>query len=176
MTCRQVYEEARTILYGENEFRFARDVRSRGNYFDEWRQVGWKDIRRFLTTIGSINISHLRNIHFTFENPPPRDDHNPPFVNDDYLIECLKLFARHGALETVNITFHGKITIKKADERFIHHLKAIKADNVKIAPESNAINYPYYSQWSKSQKLDKEIFRGIVKQMERTVKRYDNDD
>jgi hypothetical protein len=58
-TCKQVYKEGREILYGENSFHFTRDTRTRGTYHDKvWKEIGYKDIRRFLQDIGPVNVSH----------------------------------------------------------------------------------------------------------------------
>jgi hypothetical protein len=52
-TCKPVYEEARQFLYGEHEFHFSRCNRDRGNFWEKWTEVGWKDVRR--------SVSLLRN-------------------------------------------------------------------------------------------------------------------
>ena len=55
-TCRQVHEEGRTILYAENQFFFQRRTQRRGSYWDdEWAELGYKTIRKFLKDISAAN-------------------------------------------------------------------------------------------------------------------------
>ena len=42
-TCKRVYEEGRTVLYGENVFQFRRELNQRGNFWDaKWNEIGYE--------------------------------------------------------------------------------------------------------------------------------------
>lgn len=71
-TCRTVYEEGRSILYGENKFLIERTNKTRGNYFDDiHKEIGYKDVRRFFESIGPTNIALIRDLSFTFDDAMP---------------------------------------------------------------------------------------------------------
>jgi hypothetical protein len=57
-TCKMVRDEGTAVLYGENSFHFTRDTRIRGTYHERvWKEVAYKDVRRFLEDIGLVNVS-----------------------------------------------------------------------------------------------------------------------
>ncbi|KAK5098877.1 hypothetical protein LTS08_006255 [Lithohypha guttulata] len=114
-TCRQVYEEGRGILYGENAFHFDRTFRTRGHYYDrEQREVGYKDVRRFLETIGSHNIAKLRFVSLRLQDAVPSftpklDSEERKFVNDAVLHRVLRLLGdSECVLDKFVVGFDGK--------------------------------------------------------------------
>ena len=137
-TCRQVYNEGRTILYMENKFHFERNKSPRNPYWStKLEEVGWKDVRRFLKHISPQNIALLREVSFTFDDAMPsmsRDmtHEERRYVNDDHLMSCLRMLAKHGKLKKVNLTFYGRREICRADVRFIENLYHMRADVVGI--------------------------------------------
>ncbi|KAG9625482.1 hypothetical protein KCU82_g21882, partial [Aureobasidium melanogenum] len=60
-TCRQVHEEGRSILYSENTFYFQRRKKEQAvRWSTDIYEIGYKDIRFFLKSIGLANVSLLR--------------------------------------------------------------------------------------------------------------------
>ena len=56
-TCKTVLKEGREVLYGENSFHFGRETATRGKFYEKiWKEIGYKDVRKFLETIGPINV------------------------------------------------------------------------------------------------------------------------
>lgn len=113
-TCKQVYEEARSILYSENHFLFVRRGRRHGSYWEpEWSEVGYKAIRRFLRLIGPTNIGLLRHVTLLLEDATPclnpemttADDRR--FVYDDVLMSVLRHLGDHAKLQKLDLHFHG---------------------------------------------------------------------
>ncbi|KAI4770040.1 hypothetical protein E4T44_14396, partial [Aureobasidium sp. EXF-8845] len=71
-TCRQVHEEGRTILYSENTFYFRRRKKERAvRWTTDVYEIGYKDIRSFLRSIGLANVSLLRRLIVMFEDAQP---------------------------------------------------------------------------------------------------------
>lgn len=139
-TCRTIRDEGTQILYSENSFIIERQSKPRANYWTPtWTEVGFKDVRLWLSSIGEVNISHLRDLHMVLEDASPSG--NPQlttpeerrYVHDETLIQCLKLLAHHGSLKTISFTLHGRKSVQRSDFRFLDHLKAIQADSVKFA-------------------------------------------
>ena len=57
-TCRQVYDEGRSILYSENEFFFQRQSRRCGSIWAaDWGELGFKPVRKFLKMIGRQGLA-----------------------------------------------------------------------------------------------------------------------
>jgi hypothetical protein len=138
-TCRQVYEEARGILYSENEFRFERDHRNiRRAYSVASHEVGYQQFLRVLKSIGAHNISKLRIVEIDFEDQMPRNSEfhssreERRYVHDPYLIEGLKMLGQHGQLMKLFLEFHGRVELRKIDYRFLEHLSKMKADDLTI--------------------------------------------
>ena len=134
---RTVYEEGRQILYGENEIALCRDTRIRGSYCsEEWTEVGWKDIRRFLSCIGPINISYIRKLDLTITDGPVsayrhddiRDQRRS--IQDDHLMECLRLLGEHGRFQSVNLSIKTSRIVSCDDTRLITALSKIKTDKL----------------------------------------------
>jgi hypothetical protein len=95
------------------------------------------------------------------------------------LLECFKLLSQHGALETISLDFHGRAIVKAENERFIYHLKAVQADEVKIVGASDDGNgvtvrhvrgWGYQRTWS-SKYGDAKIHRTVGKDLVEKMKR-----
>ena len=168
-TCKQVYEEGRSILYSENHFKFVRKTRRHGSYWEkEWNEVGFKAVRKFLRLIGSKNISLIRHVTLLLEdavqclNPGLRTADDRRFIYDEVLMSVLRHLASHAKLQTLYLHFHGRkpniITILSAktstgrrrvehtDRRFLHHLTDVQADQVKFVRLPPGAAYPTESK------------------------------
>jgi len=178
-TCKTVYHEARQFLYGEHEFQFSRCVRDRGQFWEEWKEVGWKDVRRFLSTIGPANIAELRTIHFSLtdaSNNNAKDSEFSRYTFDDHLLEAFKLLAQHAALQTITLEFHGRGIVKQEHERFLYNLRAIQADTVNISGASEPNNHSrHYWRGDRrygTAKVDIDVGKELVKKMQRKKPLY----
>lgn len=134
-TCKIVHEEGRAVLYGENAFHFERSYSARGRFFDEdWREIGFKDIRRFLETIGTTNISMMRYISFEFADTnkafTPIEEAERRCVNDPVVWHCLELIGSNAKLEKFAFQFSGRKNLDRRDLHFLHALTNIKAKEV----------------------------------------------
>jgi len=132
-TCRQVHGEARGILYGENAFHFDRSDKTRGHYWDEeWQEVGYKDVRRFLETIGPDNIARMRflSLRLTDAAPvftPKMDATERRYQNDPVLHHALRLIGVSGVvLEKLAVAFAGRCELTQCDVPFIRAFTSIK--------------------------------------------------
>lgn len=171
-TCKQVYEEARQFLYGEHEFCFVRCDEKRGDYWQpEWEEVGWKDVRRFLATIGPRNIAELRNIKFEFRDATGKEYRNGKFASDEHLLEAFKMLAQHGALATVTLDIHGKAAISEDNDRFLRNLGMIQADVVKIEREEMQIRHYYHNNLGGA-KIRSDVGKKLKEKMTRSFKLY----
>ena len=138
MTNRMIYLEGRIVLYGENKFWFERQFRSRATYKQtQWREVGFKDLRHFLNDIGVMNVSYMRHIVIHFEDgiPSGNPQHSQDdlrYVHDENLIDCLRCFAHWGMLQKLELCMHGRKMLTLRDERFLNHLKKVRADVVEF--------------------------------------------
>lgn len=132
-TCRQVHEEARGILYGENAFHFDRRAESRGNYWEEeWKEIGYKDVRRFLESIGPDNIAKMRFLSMRLADAAPiftpkMDATERRYQNDPVLHHVLRLIGSSGVvLEKFAVAFVGKCELTHSDVPFIRAFTSIK--------------------------------------------------
>lgn len=148
-TCRQVYEEARDILYSENEFRFDREQRSiRRTFSAHSDEVGYKQFLRILKTIGAHNIAKFRKLSIEFEDQMPRhagigmSREEMRYVHDNYLIEGLKMIGQHAQLYKLNLVFNGRYVLRKIDLRFLRHLCELKADELEFEGYRDHGYYP----------------------------------
>lgn len=174
-TCKQVYEEARQFLYGEHEFCFVRCDEKRGEYWQDWRseweEVGWKDVRRFLATIGPKNIAELRSIKFEFRDATGKEYRTGKFASDDHLLEAFKLLAQHGALQKITLDIHGKAAISEDNDRFLRNLGQIQADEVKIEREEMQIRHYYHNNLGGA-KIRSDVGKKLKDKMTRSFKLY----
>lgn len=172
-TCRQVHEEGRSILYSENTFYFQRRKKEQSS---RWTtnvfEIGYKDIRFFLRSIGLANVSLLRHVMIMFEDAQPsmnthlKDADERRFTNDDELIDILRVLGDHTMLKTLDLCFQGRRMFYNKDEsRFIELLTRIKADQVKC------INNPDtpFSNWKGLSKIALADAGRLVHEMTRRV-------
>jgi len=183
-TCRQVYEEARGILYGENEFRFEREHRSlRQKYDISSNEVGYKMFMRVLMLIGPHNISKLRKLVIQFDDQQPRNgDYRKSkeerrYVHDSFLIECLKMLSQHSKLMSLTLEFYGRRTLSMLDLRFLEYLCAIKADHVVLGGSRSYLSYGYNSPIPRTStlplnRIDHELVEEIKNNITRKTKLY----
>ena len=135
-TCKKIYNEGRVVLYGENVFHFERCSDKRGDFFEPtWKEIGYKDVRRFLTRIGTTNISFLRYVSFIFtdaipSNAPYLHDEERRYVNDPVLHACLKLIGDSAHLAKFAMTFAGRKQVDGADYLFLKALASIRSEEV----------------------------------------------
>lgn len=173
-TCRQVYNEGCGILYGENTFHFDRDRNNRRKRWDcNLKEVGYKDFRRFLITIGPDNVSKMRDVIIDFEDCHPSDmplgsTEERRFVHDGNLIECLKILGRNAKVRTLYLGFHGRRSLTSTDIRFLEHLCTIKADTVTFKPHSSLSHRWYYN----INRVNADVRTKITKKMTRKTRLY----
>jgi hypothetical protein len=138
-TCRQVYDEGRSILYSENEFFFQRQSRRCGSIWaPDWGELGFKPVRKFLKMIGPSNTSFIRHVTMLFEdaqpslNPQMHNAEERRFVHDENLHSVLRHLATHSTLERFYMNFQGRKTldIYYPNDHFLDLLTRIRADDV----------------------------------------------
>lgn len=138
-TCRQVYDEGRSILYSENEFFFQRQSRRNGSIWaPDWGELGFKPVRKFLKMIGPSNTSFIRHVTMLFEdaqpslNPQMHNAEERRFVHDENLHSVLRHLATHGTLERFYMNFQGRKTLDVyyPNDHFLDLLTRIRADDV----------------------------------------------
>jgi hypothetical protein len=135
-TCQVVHQEGRAVLYGENAFHFERSAGTRGTFFESsWKEIGFKDARRFLETIGTVNISMMRYISFHFQDAAPSttphlDENERRFINDPILHHVLKLIGANARLSKIAFQFSGRKSLQTGDYNFLQALSSIKSEEV----------------------------------------------
>ncbi|KAG9698063.1 hypothetical protein KCU95_g2924, partial [Aureobasidium melanogenum] len=172
-TCRQIHEEGRSILYSENTFYFQRRKKEQAvRWSTDVYEIGYKDIRFFLKSIGLANVSLLRRVIIMFEDAQPsmnthlKDADERRFTNDNDLMDILRILGDHTMLKTLDLCFQGRRTFYNKDEtRFIEHLTRIKADQVKC------INNPEtpFSNWKGLAKIASADAGRLIHEMTRRV-------
>lgn len=141
---RVIYNEARNILYGENRFIFDQDTHKIGPYYEqEWTEINYANIRKFLTDIGPENIGFIKNIGLNLEDATPsghpnKDINERRFEKNKDLYWILKHLARYGKIEKLKLGFCGRRTfhLSKNEATFLHALTAVKTDELKIGHPS----------------------------------------
>jgi hypothetical protein len=130
--CKQVAKEGAKVLYGGNAFHFERTSQTRGTYMDkEWKEVGFKDVRRFLRTIGPVNVSHMRYLSFQLEDAwpcltPELSNFDRMYVNDPVLQEIFRIFGQNTVLEKLAIGFCGRAQVTPKDFHFMRAVGEVK--------------------------------------------------
>ena len=129
--CRLVAIEGTAVLYGENSFHFQRCNITRGRLWEkDWSQVGFKDIRRFLETIGSANISKLKYLSFALADGSSSGNGFASterlFVHDPVLFRVFNLIGAHARLEKLGVMFNGSRDVNSHDYYFLKALTAMK--------------------------------------------------
>jgi hypothetical protein len=131
-TCKLAHEEGRAVLYGENAFHLERCFTARGRYFEEeWREIGFKDIRRFLETIGKTNLSLMRYISIEFSDTNKAigavEELERRCVNDPVVWQCLELIGANVHLAKFAFQFSGRKSLDRTNVQFLRALTSIKS-------------------------------------------------
>jgi hypothetical protein len=135
-TCKLVSEEGREIMYGENSFHFSRSSQTRGTYFEsDWKEIGFKDARRFFEDIGPANISLLKYVSFALSDAPPSvtpylEEEQRRCVNDPVLHRVFKLLGSYAMLNKFAIAFQVRRTVIPSDYVFLKALSSIRSHKV----------------------------------------------
>src|SRR5947209_18760922 len=96
----------------------------RGTFFEStWKEIGFKDARRFLETIGTADISRMRYVSCHFQDAAPStahhvDENERRFVNDPVLHHVLKLIGADALLAKIVFQFSGRRQLKRLDYNF----------------------------------------------------------
>jgi hypothetical protein len=176
-TCRQIHEDARSILYGENKFQLERTKGRRQKYWQpDPQDIGWKDVRHFLSDIGETNISLMREVIIVCEDALPslapllsKDARR--FVYDPNLGAVMGTLARHTNLRHLKLCFAGRKMLSRQDENFLKTLVKIKADSVKVGRHTRW-NDPYLWGPPHESKVEYGLTEQIELAMTRKTKLY----
>lgn len=178
-TCRQIHDEGRTILYGENEFLFRRMTLRAGSFWvKDWNEVGFRSARKFLKAIGPSNTGFIRHITFSLEdavpslNPDLATAEERRFVHDDVLMSILRHLADYGQLQLLELHFQGRKSITRSDSRFLDYLTRVKADQVAFVKHPSCKGAGWYSHAPESKQSD-QVKAMCVRTMTRREKLYD---
>jgi hypothetical protein len=135
-TCKTVHQEGCSVLYSENQFKFVRNKSPRNPFWsNQTNEVGYLDMRHFLSMIGPISLTYLRSIHIVFDDAPKAYAHlyeDPRFVHDPNLLASLKIIAKHCFLNKIQLAFLGRRNVTTFDVRFLEHMCAIQADVIEF--------------------------------------------
>jgi len=171
-TCRQVYEEGRTILYGENTFYFERNKEMRRPFWaGERKEIGYKDLRLFLHLIGPSNTSYIRHLFLAFDDAMPsatpqfKRNEERRYVHDEHLIACLKVLAKQSRLKKISMAFWGRRSLARTDLRFLENLYKIKADEVDFTR-------PFVNHYWHPDRIHHDVRDALKKEMARKEKLY----
>lgn len=168
-TCKVVHSEGCSVLYGENEFKFERNHKTRGPFWDPVpKEIGYKDIRQFLKMIGPENLLYLRDVtlHLTDAIPStsPLIDHDARrYVRDDHLLDVIRTL-RHTKLRKLNILFAGRRSLNRTEAKFVDYLTQIKADE--FITDSGTGWFGHY------RKIDNYLWKELKETMTRKKKLY----
>lgn len=138
-TCKKIHFEGSSFLYQDNGFVFRRNRGSRNPFWAcNNKEVGYLDMRHFLTMIGTTGRRNLRRIIISFDEPTRQVAaelaDGGRYMNDANLLEALKLIARECFLKRLGLIFYGRRHLSTFDVRFLEHLCAIEADDTVINP------------------------------------------
>ncbi len=143
-TCRQVYHEARSVLYGENVFVFTRIPHQTGLWYARYRtEVGYTDMERFFSSIGPHNISMLKRLILVLCDALPADTpgmkpEDRRFTKDPSLQRVLRTLGKYGKLRTLRVELLGKRAVAHIDHGFLDALISVMAEEVKITGKIEA--------------------------------------
>ncbi|KAL6714692.1 hypothetical protein ACLMJK_008117 [Lecanora helva] len=133
-----VCREARIVLYGENRFLFDINYSKVGEYWEEdWKEAGYRFVRKFLIDIGPINTSLIKNLGICFRDSsrsgePRLDVEQRRFERNSDLLWILEHLRRHGRIQKLKLQFSGNRVFKSRDseEVFLDALATIKTDHL----------------------------------------------
>lgn len=147
-TCKLVYSEGCSVLYGENTFHFHRHHNTRAPFWETVpKEIGYQDVLHLLKMIGPENLQYLRDVTFVFDDALPK--YTPylatveqrRYLCDEYLMNCLRIL-RDGKLRKFSVQFYGRRQLLMSDVKFLGYLEQVKADEVIKLPSP----WPYHSQ------------------------------
>ena len=138
-TCKLVNEEGGAIMYGQNSFHFRRTPATRGAYFEaQWKEIGFKDVRRFLESIGPSNVALMKHVSFDLRDAAPSltpylDEEERRCVNDPILHHIFNIIGANAVLEKLYIEFDLRRTVLRTDYFFLKALAGMKCHEFKHA-------------------------------------------
>lgn len=139
-TCKTVHEEGRQVLYGENSFHFSRNLALRGAYWEsDWKEVAYKDVRRFLGAIGLENISLLKYVSFTLSDGNPHvatDVFERKFVHDATVQHIFHLLGANATFQKLSVCFAGRCQVATSDFYFMKAFTEMRCHNMYILTRS----------------------------------------
>ncbi|KAJ4346557.1 uncharacterized protein N0V89_010488 [Didymosphaeria variabile] len=168
-TCKLVHNEGCSILYGENRFKFERNSKTRGPFWEPVpKEIGYKDIRQFLKMIGPENLLYLRDISLflsdAIPSATPHLDHEARrYIRDEHLLDVIRTL-RQTKLRKINILFAGRRTLARTDTRFVDYLMQVKADV--IVNDSGSGWFSHY------RKIETYVWKELKEGMTRKNKLY----
>ena len=177
-TCKLVYEEGREIMYGENSFHFSRSSQTRGTYFEsDWREIGFKDTRRFLEDIGPANISLLKYVSFLLSDAPPSitpylEEEQRRCVNDPVLHRVFKLLGSQAILNKFAVAFQVRRTVVPSDYVFLKALSSINCHELSQPRKwwsTNRLSYGIMDRLQKVMVIESEVDEDVDLSKKRTV-------
>ena len=139
-TCRQVLEEGRPFLYSNNHFEFRRNSYSRGNFWHkQWKEIGYKDVRRFFEVIGPVNTSFIKRISFWLSDALPSATPGltcveRKFVHDAGLHRVFELISRTAVLNELRVKIDARSFITGSDYHFLRYITKVKCLSFECEP------------------------------------------
>jgi len=173
-TCRLVYSEGCSVLYSENKFLFDRNMNTRGTFWEpNPKEIGYKDVRQFLKSIGPENLAYLRDVKLVLEDARPATtpylSHDQRrYVNDQHLIDVLRLLSL-AKLRRFSLALYGRRSLARSDIKFIGYVQRIKADEVVTEPV-------HPTTWRYSPKISPSLWPDLRDSMSRKNKLYVKDE
>jgi hypothetical protein len=177
-TCKLVHEEGREIMYSENSFHFSRSNQTRGTYFEsDWREIGFKDVRRFFEDIGPANISLMKYVSFFLTDAPPSvtpylEEEQRRCVNDPVLHRVFKLIGSQAVLNKLGIAFQVRRNVLPSDYVFLKALSSIKCHKFYQARKwwtTNRLSYGIMDRLQKVMVIKKEVDEDVDVSRKKTV-------
>jgi hypothetical protein len=168
-TCKLVHNEGCSILYGENRFRFDRNHKTRGPFWEPVpKEIGYKDVRQFLKMIGPENLVYLRDVALYLSDAlpsttPELDHESRRYLRDEHLLDVLRTL-RQTKLRKFNILFTGRRALARTDSKFLEYLMRIKADEV--ISDSGSSWYLHF------RKVESYVWKELKEKMTRKKKLY----
>lgn len=95
----------------------------------------------------------------------------PDFATDENLLEVFKMLAQHGALQKIVLDFRGRKAIKDKNERFLHNIRAVQADDVVVEGIASTYWGRGTSYWGLAH-VNRRVGQDLVSKMKRKQKLY----
>ena len=182
-TCRVVFSEGTAILYGKNRFVLKRDYSVGGPIWSKpWYEMGFRNIRTWLHTIGPEMVSLLRSLRIHFEDgsvshTAPRSHipllrnprENTRYVHDGELLECLKILVKYSALRELVLIFSSNRALSARDDRFLAVLRQLKTDNIHV---QDGEGLPWHHCRFHRSAIAPDVERHLEKAMQRKPRLY----